>query len=305
MSVGLRLDEREFVAWRLQRERIDVRRVRACAAVVDDIPAARRLAADEEINFAYCGGKLVFFGDRASVAASAFRVPLHSLLPGSQLPPADPVVRQLLGLMVDQLVDRVEIRELVYLVLPDRTERDDPAPARTTRFLQQLLELRGYEAKVTNPALASGLALLGPYGLCGLSLVIGRSRIDASLIQGGREVATASFEPEFTHQSLFDSAAACPDSATDFPLGRQLQAIGDELLCRLPLGPLLQVRSLAVAGELCSTERQREQLRSAILEQPWQFRPADLVFAQPADDPILRGALLLAELDAQPERLAA
>ncbi|WP_437205199.1 hypothetical protein [Planctomicrobium sp. SH664] len=178
MTAGLDLGSSEFRSLRRQDHRLIARRIPAVYTIVDDNPAQRRLLEQSHINYSVTNGSLVVMGEAAHEISRLLSRPIIPVLPNGELPTQDPVTRQVCAWMIDSLLPSTSSAGApCCLVLPKGETPKSGSLSATGRFLQHIVELRGYQTEIQHPATALTLAELEEQEFTGIGLTIGAESV--------------------------------------------------------------------------------------------------------------------------------
>ncbi|HEY3965584.1 MAG TPA: hypothetical protein VGM05_13590 [Planctomycetaceae bacterium] len=193
MTIALDPGAHELRSLRQRGGELVARRCRTIAAFVDDNEARRRWLTTAGIPHLVAENCLVIPGDAAVEAEGLCDTVPLDLLPGGDLPAADPVTRQVIAALVDGLLPRSLNRgEVCCFAQPghdDSLSADEAFGGQRLEFFTQLIQLRGYTALPINPATALVLAELATEGLTGIGLALGSSGCDLAVVHRGNQIA--------------------------------------------------------------------------------------------------------------------
>ncbi len=191
MSIALDFGQYQIRSLRRKDKTLVSRHVRAVYSVLSDSPERRKMLEKVNIPYAVSERELLIIGDAAAEYSQMFQVPCVPLFPNGQVPTDDPPARQILGAVVDSLLpEPSEKNEKCGMTIPSSSASksvgviDD-----TTRFLFQLVQLRGYEPVIVSAGMAVVLAELVGNSFTGIGMSIGAGSCDVSLAHHGVEIA--------------------------------------------------------------------------------------------------------------------
>lgn len=193
MIAALDLGCTEFRSLRREQGRLVARRLPAVYTVLADTPAQRRALEQARVAWSLTEGSLVVIGDHALDVAELFARPLIPLFAQGQLPEQDPIARQVCAWMIDVLLP-VAQGGLCCIANPSGTADEADRADRTSRFIAQLIGLRGYDIAFRHPATALALAELEETEYTGASLTLGAESVGFSLIHHSRTLVEAGFQ---------------------------------------------------------------------------------------------------------------
>ena len=178
---------------RVDGDRLIVQRQSAGYAIVPGGDARRRLLSAAGIAYTPCGDDLLVIGDAAREVSESFGVPVVPAFPNAEMPPDDPVGRQVVGILVESTVGKGS--GICGLSLPGNVDEDNEL----VRFVGNLVTLAGFRPLLAHSAAAAGLVLHEATALTGLTIDFGAARVGMSLLARGRET---------WHQSLDRGSAS-------------------------------------------------------------------------------------------------
>jgi hypothetical protein len=178
MTAALDLGSSEFRSLRREGERLIARRLPAVYTMVDDQPATRRLLDQTRIGYSFTADSLVVIGDAAVEVSSLLSRPLIPLLHDGLLPEQDPIGRQVCAWLIELLLP-MAAREgsKCYMTLPRGETATQGSPHSSAQYLEHIVQLRGYQTTVQNPAAALAVAELEDQEFTGACLTVGAESV--------------------------------------------------------------------------------------------------------------------------------
>lgn len=192
MTVALDLGCSEFRALRREASRLVAKRIPAMYTMLADTPQHRRALAQAGVASAEARGSLVVIGEHALDVATLLSRPLIPLFAAGQLPAEDPVGRQVCAWLIDLLIPRGSGQPCL-LALPSGTAGVGEPADRTSRFITQLVRLRGYAPIAQHHATALALAELEDREFTGACLCVGAESLSLAITHLGTPVLEARF----------------------------------------------------------------------------------------------------------------
>ncbi len=193
MTIAIELGAFALRSLRRRGDELVARSCRTIAASVKDNESRRRLLQVAQVPYLMAEDYLVLPGDWAVEAIALFETLPRALLPGGEIPKADPVSRQVLSILVEGLLPWSEHRqEVCCFVQPGHGQIPvDSNPDLDLRlaFFSRLIRLRGYEPLPLNPATGLVLAELRRAGFSGVGLMLGASGCDVAIVHCGHQLA--------------------------------------------------------------------------------------------------------------------
>ena len=187
MTVALDVGSYRMKSLRLEKDRLVVRRGRSLYAILPATVSQRKLLERAGIPFASCDGQLLLMGDAAAELSELFQTPAAPLLPKGHLPSGSPAGRQVLAAMIESLVPRSnKPGEPCGLILPCGREHGEHLEA---EFLTRVVKLQGYRPIVVPAGTALVLSELVGEQFTGLGIVCGASQTHVSLTHLGQTAA--------------------------------------------------------------------------------------------------------------------
>jgi hypothetical protein len=178
MTAALDLGSSEFRSLRREEERLIARRLPAVYTTIDDQPAHRRLLDQTQIGYSVTAGSLVVIGDAAVEVSSLLSRPLIPLLHEGLLAEQDPVGRQVCAWLIELLLPAAGTENSrCYLTLPRGETMIRGIENSTAQYLEHIVQLRGYQTTLQNPAAALAVAELEDQEFTGACLTVGAESI--------------------------------------------------------------------------------------------------------------------------------
>jgi len=194
MTIALDIGAYAMRSLRRRGKELVAHRCRSVAVSLADNAARRQYLQSSNASYLVAEGYLVLPGEAAVAASRFFETVLRDLLPGGEIPTADPVARQVISAVVEGLLPWSEgPQEVCCFTQPGRLDHVAGSEALEQRlqFVARLIRLRGYEPLPLNPATALVLAELGNSGFTGIGLALGASGCDLSVVHRGTQIACA------------------------------------------------------------------------------------------------------------------
>ena len=147
----------------------------------------RRSLTEQSIPYAECDGSMAVVGNHAAKAQWLSRVPCTSLLADGVVPTSDPPARQMLSLLTDAMLPLPMVKGAPCAVAVNAvpTKSED----HSAEFLCRLVRMRGYEPLLVNPAEAALLASGRDAAFTGISIVCGAQSTALSVSRLGVQLA--------------------------------------------------------------------------------------------------------------------
>lgn len=340
MTIAIDPGAHAFRSLRRDGDQLVARRCRAVYATLPDTSAQRQLLDRAGVTYALCEGHLVLMGDPAAELARSFQTTCLDLLPGGIVPQADPVARQVAGLLVDALLPPArQPNELCCFTQPGHALRRHGGKSGQKEFFTQLIRLRGYTPVLVNAGMALIHAEMRAEEFTGLGISLGASGCEISMAHHGHEVLACSSPRggQWIDRHVAESRKhhcwdACGQPLLDVELGRDDKeaATGslaapetrdDQLLAEL-YSQILDAVLLELSRELASHPRREtlprrvsvicggglsfacgicELLRQRIEATELRIEVGEIRRASSADA-IVRGCLINAELETEAAR---
>lgn len=194
MSAALDLGSSEFRSLRRVDDRLIARRLPAVYTMVDDTPANRRVLEQSRHTYSATEGTLVVIGDAALDVSSLLSRPLIPLLPGGQLEDQDPIGRQVCVWLIELLLPQATHPNQQCLIsLPRGEVESEGATGWTSKFLEHVVQLQGYQTEIISPVTALALGELEESEFTGICLDIGAEAITLGVMRQSQPVFTARF----------------------------------------------------------------------------------------------------------------
>jgi len=226
MNVALDLGVYEFRTLRREHKRLTAHRFRPVYIVIADNSHNQQTLDQLHIPCARCDNGLVVLGEPAVRVSRLLRQPYHEMLPAGRIDRNDPLTRQLLSTLIDNMLPLPESEQdicCVRLPQPGGQLRQIANPrevdAADNKLLTHLVSLRGYTPRTLSSGMAVVLAEMVSTSFTGLGLDIGATSTHAVLSFQGRELAasTTALGGEWIDERL---ARACQEF-TWAPSGQQ------------------------------------------------------------------------------------
>lgn len=341
MMIGLDLGASEFRSLYHAGDRLQLRRMRAVYATVEDTTPRRKLLQQAAIPFAVCQEHLVVVGTAAEELSHLLRVELRPLLPEGRIPQADPLGRQLLVAGIEAAVPVAT--ESALCCWSCAGVEAGPEAESSQGFVEQVLRLRGYSSQRITAGEALLLAELGRDGFSGLSLSFGASHCSATLSLQGQTVWSHSLArggdwldeqmARFTERTVWDAEGRqlldvagvrswreglLPGGKSlETPEFGLLQELCGELLSQLlrecavhlAAGPVThdmrQNVCLLAGGGLTQIPGWRRWLEAHLSQYQWPLKFNDVRIGSTAPETVSRGCLIRANLEATSPQIRA
>lgn len=325
------------------RDRLSLFVERAEYAMIRDTQHHRQALESRQIPFAICRDSLAVVGNRAMEAQWLSRVPTTPLFTDGAVPSDDPPARQMLHVLVSAMLPEPSGSvNLCALTIPGAHNHSEQT-RRNCDFLTRLVQMQGYRAMVVNAAEAAVLATCGEATFTGASIVMGAETTEICIARLGVPLAANSLpvgsnwiDAEIARDykiQLFDAGGSCYldlESVREWkaqvqidvsnPLGERecvLSRLYTVVLDRVvrSLGQLLtspqvqsalqgQRLSIVLCGGAVKTGGFANLFTERLIEQDLAERILAVRTAPDADIAVVRGALIVAELEAIAERSA-
>lgn len=190
MSIAFDPGSFSFRSLRRQGRSLISRRCRSVYAVIPDAAAHRELLQRAAVEHLCCDESLVIPGDAAEQLAPVLQVPCRELLINGAIPTADPIARQVIGVLVEAMIPPAEVTgESCVFTHPAPRTRDDEANMDRRDFIARILRLRGYEPLLLTAGHALILAELARESFTGIGLCLGAGGAEFCVTHCGRELA--------------------------------------------------------------------------------------------------------------------
>lgn len=193
MSTALDLGAFRFRSLWMQANGLVGRTSRAVYSILPTSELQQRLLRQAEIPYVVCQDDLLLMGDAAVDMSTLFHVQPRQLLPSGELPPSDPLARQMIATLVEQLLPFPKTdNEICCLCTPECASSCGPVEDRELDFFTRLVRLRGYSPLMLGSAMATLLAHMKRSAFTGVAFTFGASRCDFALGHLGVKVAGGS-----------------------------------------------------------------------------------------------------------------
>lgn len=193
MSIALDLGTHALRSLRRDGDHLIARRCRTAYAVLPDHGEQRQLLERAAIAYSVCEGNLILQGDAAAELSRLFQVPCIDLLPNGVVPQADPVARQIIGLLIDSLLPvPAQPHEICCFTQPLHAVRRHGGKTGQLEFFTRLIRLRGYIPQALNAGMAVIFAEMSREAFTGIGASCGASGCEISVAHQGREIVACS-----------------------------------------------------------------------------------------------------------------
>jgi Actin-like ATPase involved in cell division len=194
MSAALDLGSSEFRSLRRVDDRLIARRLPAVYTMVDDTPANRKVLEQSRYTYSATEGALVVIGDAAPEVSSLLSRPLIPLLPGGRLDDQDPIGRQVCVWLIELLLPQATHHNQQCLISLPRGEMEaEGASGWTSKFLEHVVQLQGYQTEIISPVSALALGELEDSEFTGICMDIGAEAINFGVIRQSQPLLTSRF----------------------------------------------------------------------------------------------------------------
>lgn len=194
MIAALDLGTSEFRSLWRDGARLIARRLPAVYTVLEDSEPNRRLLDQSQISYSTTADSLVIVGEAAGDVATLLSKPLVPLLQEGSLGERDPIGRQVAAWLIDLLLPPAQTAEdICMMTLPHGENSIKGTDNWTCQFLEHIVQLRGYNTTVMNPATALALAELDSDEFTGVSMTFGAESTTFSLTHHSQPLVEARF----------------------------------------------------------------------------------------------------------------
>lgn len=300
--------------------------------------AQERVLGAEGIPFAECQDALAVVGNEVDRARWLSRMPPASLFDEGRVPQNDPPARQMLNLLLEAMLP-VPTEEPAFcgVVVPAADGSMDLL-VRNELFLFQLIRMRGYEPVPVDPALAAALSSGVRDAFTGISVVVGAQSCAIGATRLGRLLASARIPmgTDWIDEELareyrihsYDAAGSCyldldavrawrvnesvhlhqPAEQRGTTLARLFAAVLDRIIGRIAelIGQVDASResgsrrvSITIAGGAALQPGFAALMTERLVENQLADQVSALRIADAPDTAVVRGGLILAELEAR------